>query len=89
MYKTKAVRKAARWAKRLASTEIIKEYAGALWYNQLIHHHGIAHANVMVADAKTVPSFIGVWYRGSCGGVVLHTQTKYKEYWRAAAGVYW
>lgn len=89
MYKTKAVRKAARWAKRTTSNALLREYEGAPWYNQLILHYGIAHANRMVADAKTVSSFIGDWYVGGCGGVVLHLETKYTKDWREAAGVYW
>lgn len=87
MYKTKAVRKAERWAKRPTSNTLLKEYECALWYIQLVCHHGIAHANVMVADAKKAPSFRGNWYWAGCNGVVVHTETRYASDWRAVTGL--
>ena len=79
-YKTKAVRKAARWARRGKLTGIVKKFRQHLWFRELVHTYGTVHACRMTADALKAPSFAGHHSVGH-SSVVVWTETNYGNDW--------
>ena len=74
--KTKAQRKAARWARN----RVQNQYGKRLWFRELVASHGTRIACRMALDAETCPSFTA---KDDCchGGVVMWSETKYKARW--------
>lgn len=79
-YKTKAVRKAARWAKK--GSKGLHAYR---WFKQLVHTQGWVHAVAMVKDAEKAPSFYGYDGNPNVMGVVVWSETSYNRDWMASS----
>lgn len=78
--KTKAQRKAARWARKEALKRVQNQYGKRLWFRELVASHGTRTASRMALDAETRPSFEDT---DNCchGGVVMWSETKYADRW--------
>lgn len=83
-YKTKAVRKAERWARRGVLTSTVKKFRSHLWFRQLVKAHGIIHAVRMTHDAQRSGSSWCPLTNLSCGSVVLWSATRYFDDWSDA-----
>lgn len=78
--KTKAQRKAARWARKAARRATLNKYSDHHWFRELVASHGLNKARLMAADAEKVNSFAP--YKGSNhSSVIIWSETSYWDDW--------